>query len=133
MRKSRPRRGATTVEFAVVAPVFFLILLAMFEFARLNVLRHTADNAAYEAARAAMVPGASATDARNEANRLLSTVGAQGASITIDPGTITRGTQQVTVTIDVPLSRNGWVVPRFTAGKTLTSKSTLRTERVTSR
>ena len=56
------RTGATAVEFAIVAPVFFLILFAMFEFSRVNVLRHTADNAAYEASRVAIIPGATAAD-----------------------------------------------------------------------
>ena len=59
-QKVSSRAGATAVEFAIVAPIFFLIMLASFEFSRLNVIRHTADNAAYEAARHAMVPGATA-------------------------------------------------------------------------
>ena len=50
-RRSKIRRGATAVEFAITAPIFFLFLLASFEFGWLNVIRHTADNAAYEAAR----------------------------------------------------------------------------------
>lgn len=127
------RRGATVVEFAIVAPVFFLVLMAMFEFTRLNVLRHTADNAAYEAARVAMVPGATADDARREAARLLGVVGARGASIDIRPGVITPATDSVTVSIRVPLDANGWVAPRFTRGRTLESSSTLRTERVRTR
>ncbi|TWT99614.1 TadE-like protein [Botrimarina colliarenosi] len=135
MIRHRPasRRGATTVEFALVAPVFFLVLMAMFEFSRLNVLRHTADNAAYEAARAAIVPGATTADARAEGQRLLTVVGARGAQINFNPATITRDTQQVTVSVSIPLDRNGWVVPRFTRGKTLSSQSTLRTERVRTR
>ncbi len=127
------RRGATAVEFAIVAPVFFLVLMSMFEFSRLNVLRNTADNAAYEAARAAMVPGATAADATAEANRLLNVVGARGARVAINPARITRLTDAVSVTIDIPLDQNGWVVPRFTSGRTLTSTSTLRTERVRTR
>jgi Flp pilus assembly protein TadG len=58
------RRGATAVEFALTAPIFFVFLLSAFEFGWLNVIRHTADNAAYEAARAAIVPGATVADAR---------------------------------------------------------------------
>ncbi|MCG8448622.1 MAG: pilus assembly protein [Pirellulales bacterium] len=51
------RAGATATEFAIVAPIFFLFIFVSFEFSRLNVIRHTADSAAYEAARQAMVPG----------------------------------------------------------------------------
>ncbi|MEQ8850000.1 TadE family protein [Botrimarina sp.] len=133
-QRRRPvRRGATAVEFAIVAPVFFMVLLAMFEFTRLNVLRHTADNAAYEAARAAMVPGATADDARDAANLLLRVAGARGATVDPTPAVITTDTEEVSVAISVPLDQNGWVVPKFTRGRTLTSRSTLRTERVQTR
>ena len=52
------RRGVTATEFAVVAPVFFLFLWSTFEFGKLYMIRHTADNAAYEACRHIIVPGA---------------------------------------------------------------------------
>ena len=123
------RRGAAAVEFAITAPVFFLFLLASFEFGWLNVLRHTADNAAYEAARAAMVPGATAAEAKAKATSLLKIVGARGATISITPATLTTSTDEVTVAIDVPMSKNGLIVPRFSKKTVLHSESTLRTER----
>lgn len=129
-RKCKPRRsGATAVEFAITAPVFFLFLLAAFEFGWLNVMRHTADNAAYEAARAAMVPGATAADATAKANTILQIVGARGAKVTITPAVVATDTKEVTVAVDIPMSRNGLVIPRFTKTTTLHSESTLRTER----
>jgi Flp pilus assembly protein TadG len=128
-RNANSRAGATAVEFAIVAPIFFLILLASFEFSRLNVLRHTADNAAYEAARHAMVPGATAAEAVTRANSILNAVGARGAKVTIKPTTLGPEVDSVNVQVDVPLSKNGWIVPKFTRGKTLTAETTLRTER----
>jgi Flp pilus assembly protein TadG len=125
----RSRRGTAAVEFAITAPAFFIFLLASFEFGWLNVIRHTADNAAYEAARTAMVPGATAADALDVANGLLSIVGARGATISITPSAITPETDSVTVEIDVPMNRNGLIVPRFTSTTTLQSSATLRTER----
>ncbi|TWT31180.1 TadE-like protein [Posidoniimonas corsicana] len=136
MIKKQPaanRRGAVVVEFAIIAPVFFMVIFAMFEFSRLNVLRHTADNAAYEAARLAIVPGATAADAENEANRILRIVGARDAVVTVTPAVIDRSTTEVTVEVAVPLNTNGLVTPRFTRGRTLQSRSTLRTERVSTR
>jgi len=123
------RRGATTVEFALTAPIFFLFLLAAFEFGWMNVMRHTADNAAYEAARHTMVPGAKASEAVAKANSILRVVGARGARVTVDPSTITEDTDAVTVTIDLPVSRNALVVPRFSRTRSIRSSSTLRTER----
>jgi Flp pilus assembly protein TadG len=126
---SGQRRGATAVEFALTAPVFFLFLLAAFEFGWLNVIRHTADNAAYEAARTAMVPGATAAEAVAKANGLLNIVGARGANVTVTPSTLTPGTDEVTVAIEIPMAQNGLIVPRFTSKTTLHSSSSLRTER----
>lgn len=124
------RRGATAVEFAIVAPIFFLLLLVSFEFSRLNVIRHTADNAAYEAARVGMVPGATAQEAIAEANRIMNIVGARGSRVTINPTALTPDTTEVTVTVDVPMDQNGLVTPNFTAGQTMTAQATLRAERV---
>jgi Flp pilus assembly protein TadG len=129
LRNRGCRRGAAAVEFALTAPIFIAFLLAAFEFGWLNVIRHTADNAAYEAARTAMVPGATATEARDQANAILNIVGARGATVTITPSTLTPETEEVTVQVDVPLDSNGLIVPRFTKNKTLSTSSTLRTER----
>jgi Flp pilus assembly protein TadG len=128
-RRRRLRRGAAAVEFALTAPIFFLFLLAAFEFGWLNVIRHTADNAAYEAARTAMVPGATAAEASKKANGLLRIIGARGAKVSVNPAVLTPETEQVTVEIDIPMNRNGLITPRFTKNKTLHSESTLRTER----
>lgn len=128
-RPLQARRGAAAVEFAITAPIFFLFLLAAFEFGWLNVMRHTADNAAYEAARTAMVPGATAEDAISKANGILNIVGARAAKISVTPATLTTKTNQVSVSIDVPMASNGLIVPRFTGSTVLHSSSSLRTER----
>lgn len=127
------RHGAVVVEFAICAPLFFLVVLTLMEFSWLNVVRHTADNAAYEAARVAMVPGATAAEAVAEAERLLGVVGARGAVVTVDPPNLGPESTQVTVEVNLPLDRNGLVVPRFVGGRQIESSSTLRTERVETR
>ena len=129
LRDRRSRRGATVVEFALTAPVFFLFLLAAFEFGWFNVMRHTADNAAYEAARHAMVPGATAAEARNKANSILNVVGTRGANVRVTPATVTPETDEITVTIDVPMNRNALILPLFMRNTTIQAASTLRTER----
>jgi Flp pilus assembly protein TadG len=130
MRQIRwQRRGATAVEFALTAPVFILFLLAAFEFGWLNVVRHTADNAAYEAARSAVVPGATVAEATAKADKLLKVVGARGATVTVSPNPVTVSTDKVTVNIQIPMDQNGLIVPRFTSNTTIEAQSTLRTER----
>jgi Flp pilus assembly protein TadG len=129
-QKNREQRsGATAVEFAITAPVFFLFLLAAFEFGWLNVIRHTADNAAYEAARSVIVPGATSAEAQSKAKKLLKIVGARGSKITISPDPVTTATEAVTVSIEIPMKKNGLIVPRFTGKTKIIASSTLRTER----
>lgn len=137
MRFRKPRcedrRGATVAEMALVLPVFVLILFAMFEFTRMAVLRNTADNAAYEGARIAMVTGGTAQEAIAEANRILNIVRTNSAQITVTPAVLTDETESITVEIDIPMDANGWIVPKFTAGQVLSSTCTLRTERARTR
>src|SRR3978361_967173 len=113
--KQPARRGVAVVEFALTAPIFFLFVLAAFEFGWTNVLRHTADNAAYEAARAAMVPGATAAEATAKANSILGIVRAKNAKVTVTPSVITPSTTEITVDVDVPMGSNALVLPRFTS------------------
>jgi Flp pilus assembly protein TadG len=127
--RRRTRGGATIVEFALVLPLFFLFLFASFEFGWANVLRHTADNAAYEGARCAMVPGGTAAEAVAKANSVLNAIGARNAKVTVSPSTITSSTTAITVTVDVPLKDNALVIPKFTSKKTIRGVSTMRTER----
>jgi Flp pilus assembly protein TadG len=129
LRTGPCRRGAVMVEFAITAPIFILFLMAAFEFGWLNVMRHTADNAAYEAARVVIVPGATAAEATAKANSMLNVVGARGAKIQITPANITTSTTEVTVAIDLPMKKNGLITPRFTGKTVLHSESTLKTER----
>ena len=123
-RKTR-RSGVAAVEFAIVAPIFFLLVLASLEFGRMNMIRHTADQAAYEAARYAMVPGATAAEARAKANSLLQIVGTRGATVTVIGPT----DDEVTVNVSVPMNQNGWISPRFSKDHTIRATSTLKTER----
>jgi len=128
-RQTESRRGATVVEFAITAPIFFLFLMAAFEFGWLNVMRHTANNAAYQAARHVIVPGATSAEAVAKAQSVLNAVGARNAKVTVSPSTITTQTDQVTVTVEIPVNDNALIVPRFSRNLTLRSSSTLRTER----
>jgi hypothetical protein len=125
----RLRTGAAAVEFAIVAPIFFVFLLGSLEFGRLNVIRHTADQAAYEAARHGMVPGATAAEARARANRMLGVVGTRGARVDVSPPVLGPDVDEITVTVDVPLDQNGWITPRFSRGSTIHAVSRLKTER----
>lgn len=60
MQKPR-RKGAAAVEFALVAPLFFLLILGIIEFARVFMVIQVLNNGAREGARKAILPGATQT------------------------------------------------------------------------
>lgn len=123
-RPSRRRAGATTVEFAFIVPIIFAIFLGSLEMTRLNFIRHSASNAAYEGARKAIVPGSTTEQARGEALRLMTTVG-----VTNDvTATVTSNMNSMTVTVSVPVDRNSWGIARFSSGMTITQSCTLSRE-----
>lgn len=53
IKRSKQRRGAVAVEFAVVAPIFLLLVFALFEFARLLMLQQALTDASREGCRIA--------------------------------------------------------------------------------
>lgn len=109
-RQNLPRRGASSVEFAIVLPILLLFVGASIEFTRLAMVRHVTDNASYEAARWVIVPGASEQEARDRALAVLDTLGLQNATITISPSPIEEDTSAVTVRVVVPLDDNRWIL-----------------------
>jgi hypothetical protein len=128
-RQRAVRRGVTVVEFALTLPLLLMLVIGLIEFARLSTLRHAADNAAYEAARHVIVPGANVAEAVSEANDLLARAGVRKASIEVNPAVITEETEQVTVQVSVPLAGNSWLPPKLTANRMVVRETTLRTER----
>ena len=103
------RHGAVTVEFALVAPILFMLIFGIIEFARLNMLRNSIENAAYEGARRGIIPGATADDAIAEAKLILNAVFVKNPQIVVSPAVILAATADITVTVNVPLSEAAWV------------------------
>lgn len=125
-------RGVATVEFALTLPVLLLFFWASIEFARGSMIRHAVDNAAYEACRTVIVPGATVAEATTAANKVLNPLGITGATVTVTPNPILETTTQVTCRVSANINSSMWGTPRFLAGKTLVSQSTLVAERTPS-
>lgn len=125
-RKTQSRRGTTTVEFAVVLPLIFMLFLGSIEITRLNFIRHSAANAAYEAARKGIVPGNTTTEAQNEGTRLLQILGvSNGASVVA-----TRTSDRISVTVTIPTRLNSWGLSQFTGGINVVQSCSLTCESV---
>jgi Flp pilus assembly pilin Flp len=63
-RSFRKQRGAAAVEFAVVAPVFVLLIFGMIEYGRMVMVQQMLTNASREGARRAVLEGADETAVR---------------------------------------------------------------------
>ena len=124
------RQGALTVEFALTVPLVFMMLFGAIELLYVNMVRCSAEAAAYDAARRAIVPGASADDARAAAQLVLDAISVRNERVTISPDPITDTTQEVTVTIEIPLDSNSLVSPRYMKGRTLQRSCTLQREKM---
>ena len=92
------------------------------------MIRHSAENAAYEGARAGITPGANASKVQNAANAVLAPIGVQGATVTVNPSSIAPGDAEITCTVSIPFDQNGYFIPIFMQGKTIEVECTLTRE-----
>lgn len=127
-RLKKERRGATTVEFALTLPLVLLFFFSSIELARVNMIRNSAKNAAYLAARRSIIPGGTATEAEQTAIDTLNATGVGHASISVSPSVVTAATKQIKVTVAVPINENSWVIPRIFSSVTVTNSCTLTRE-----
>jgi Flp pilus assembly protein TadG len=131
-QRFRGRRGAAAVEFAMTVPIVFMLLFAALELGRMNMIRQTANNAAYEAMRTCVVPGATNAEGVAAAQKLLASIGVTGYTITVTPATITDTTPSVTATVAVPYSTNMWVTPLYSNNRSASVTCTMTRDWVVS-
>jgi len=102
-----PRRGAAMVEFAVVAPVFLVMVIGILELGRAIVVQQLLTNASREGAR---IGGYDTTTTKSTVtsavNSYLSNVGISGATTTVSPNDLSsaKDGDSVSVTVSIPFS-----------------------------
>ena len=128
----RRRRGATLVEFAIVAPLLFLFIFALVEFGRMVMVHQIITNAAREGARRAILEQTTAEEAHTIVDDYLTGSSISGATVTMTPAQFDQvgfGTP-VTVAVSVPFDDVSWLpAPWFLSGTNLSVQSTMRAER----
>lgn len=128
-RKLPPaRKGTVTVELAMTLPIIFALVFGAIDFSRANMIRNTLDNAAFEAARKATLPGATTAEVVGKAREVLNLLSIKDANIVVTPNTIAQDTQKVTVSISVNLGRNLYASSQILRNMTIKKSCTLTRE-----
>lgn len=130
-RRAVRRRGAAIVEFAIVAPLLFMLALGLVEYARIEMVLQGMTAAAQEGCRVGIVPGSTSADVLSHADEVLRGGTITGARVTINPpevATLKKG-QSFSVTIQAPMDRISWVPsPILLKNKVLKTQCTMLRE-----
>lgn len=103
------RKGVVSVEFALVFPIVLAFFIAMISFTRLVTLRDSVQHAAYEGAREGMLLESTNQDCVEKVEEFLGRVHLYGAEIEVLPAGIEMTTEEITVSVTVPMSENAWI------------------------
>lgn len=124
------RCGAAAVEFAIVAPVFFLLVIGMIEVGRAMMVQQVLINASRVGARQAATAGATSSAVQTAVKDYATSVAVPSVSVSVSPDpAAAKSGDTVTVTTSVNYSNVSWLAsPWFLGGKTLTSSSKMRKE-----
>jgi len=76
--RMRDRKGQAVVEFALVLPIFMLLVFGAIEFGRAYYDLHLLTNAARQGARVGSLPDKVEADVQNAVNQFLQSVGLSG-------------------------------------------------------
>lgn len=133
------RRGAAAVEFAIIAPIFFLLILGMIEVGRGVMVQQIITNASREGARLAVLPGSTSSEVTARVDDILNSSGIDSATTQIldengspiDPQSSGYG-EVIKVVVTVPFSSVSWLPgsDRYLADADLTAVTVMRGERV---
>ena len=137
------RRGAAVVEFAVVAPVLFLVIFGIIEFGRAMMVSHLVNNAARAGARKAILESSSNSEVEQVVKDFCTSglgVDSDDVSVTItitaasgndDPGGEIANAQAedlCEVAVQVPLDKVSLMPPKSLGGVQITGRCSMQHE-----
>jgi Flp pilus assembly protein TadG len=123
---SRRESGQSVVEFALVMPIFVILLFGIIEFGRLWMTVNVMTGAAREGARVAAIYGTSSGQARTAAQNVLSAGHVSGAIIAVS-GPNASG--EVVVSVSLTYSTlTGAIIPGLANSMQLSQSATMRWE-----
>jgi Flp pilus assembly protein TadG len=136
-KKTKGRRcAAAAVEFAIIAPLLFTLILGIIEFGRAMMVIELLNNAARNGARIGALAGSDTSAITTAVNSSLTTAGVNGANTptvlvngaSADASTATTG-DVVSVSVTTPASKISWLPGTiFLTGDTLGTAVVMRRE-----
>jgi Flp pilus assembly protein TadG len=131
-RNRKGRRGAATVEFALVSPLFIILLFGMIEFGRMAMVKQVIINASREGARQAVVEGATSEEIKDVVETYMTAshipIDRDDIEISVDPETVNSG-DPIMVRVWVPFEEVSWLPgAMYLGGSRLTGSSVMRKE-----
>jgi Flp pilus assembly protein TadG len=123
-------RGVAAVEFAIVAPIFFMLVIGIIEVGRAIMVQQVLINASRVGARRAAMLSSTEGEVLAAVTEFTTGVGVSSvtATVTPDPETAEGGTP-LTVSTSVSYANVSWLpTPWFMGGKTLSSSAVMRKE-----
>lgn len=114
MRSNTNRKGAVSVEFAMVVPIVLLALLGLIEWGRFEMIRQVTSTATFNAARTGTISGATDIDVETKVNNILAVY-----FITDATTTTTFSEDHVTVNVQVPVGPNAFFLSKFFGSATV--------------
>ena len=125
------RRGASAVEFAMIAPLMIAFTFGLVELGRIMLVKQTATHATREGARIAVRPTANNNDVIERVNEELELLAIENATIEVEPSSIEDAEpgSQVTVRVRVNIASISWI-PNYFAFDTseIVAESSMRRE-----
>jgi Flp pilus assembly protein TadG len=94
-RRRHDEKGATAVEFALLAPLFFMLLFGIISFGLVFAQQLGLSNGARQGARTGVVKGTTCAQIYADARDAAGTIGMSGSSVSVS---ITRGATQAAAT-----------------------------------
>ena len=126
----RPRQAAVATEFAVTLPILIVFVFGAIEFGMANMMIHTAEAAAYEAARVGMTPGATATEVIQTANDILATARISHSTVAVTPTDLSTDSSAVRVSVTFKFADNTVFAPYYMSSGDLVRTCELRREKI---
>ncbi len=121
------------MEFAIVAPVFFLLVFGMIEYGRMVMVQQVITNASREGARVGVLDGATTAAVTTAVESYLQSAGIQGATVGVTPSPPSSAGYGAPVTVAVSVSFNqvSWLPsPMFLGGRVLSATTVMRRETI---